>query len=321
MDINTLRNMRNQDFGAISSAFEKVANPTTDQKNYDDNRFWKLEKDKAGNGSAVIRFLPRAEGDELPWVKVFSHGFKGPTGRWYIENSLTTLGQNDPVGELNSKLWNESSDDNSPGRKQARDQKRRLHFISNILVISDPKHPENEGKVFLFKYGKKIFDKIMNKAKPTFEDERPVNVFDLWEGANFKLRMRNVEGYPNYDESVFADPAPVASSDEQILSVVNKQYKLAEFIDPKNFKTYDELKQKLEWVLSGDAAPAPTAAQLAADPIPVAAPRQFTEQKGPEFMQAPAPRIPEVQSAKIPEINDDDEDDMMAMFQRIANED
>ena len=320
MDLNSLRASRNQDFGAISSAFEKVANPTTDQKNYDDNRFWKLEKDKAGNGSAVIRFLPRAEGDELPWVKIFSHGFKGPTGRWYIENSLTTLGQNDPVGELNSKLWNESSDDNSPGRKQARDQKRRLHFISNILVVSDPKHPENEGKVFLFKYGKKIFDKIMNKAKPTFEDERPVNVFDLWEGANFKLRMRNVEGYPNYDESVFADPAPIASSDEQILEVVNKQYKLAEFVDPKNFKSYDELKAKLESVLSGDAAPVKTAAQMAADPVPVAQPRQFTEQKGPEFMQAPAPRIPEVQSAKIPEINDD-EDDMMAMFQRIANED
>lgn len=318
MDINTLRNMRNQDFGAISSAFEKVANPTTDQKNYDDNRFWKLEKDKAGNGSAVIRFLPRAEGDELPWVKVFSHGFKGPTGRWYIENSLTTLGQADPVGELNTRLWNESSDDNSPGRKQARDQKRRLHFISNILVISDPKHPENEGKVFLFKYGKKIFDKIMNKAKPTFEDERPVNVFDLWEGANFKLRMRNVEGYPNYDESVFADPSPVAPSDEQILKVVNSQYKLAEFIDPKNFKSYDELKQKLEWVLSGDSAPAPTAAQLAADPVPVAAPRQFTEAPAPTFASAPAPSAPVAKT--IPEINDDDEDDMMAMFQRIANE-
>ena len=315
MDLNSLRASRNQDFGAISSAFEKVSNPTTDQKNYDDNRFWKLEKDKAGNGSAVIRFLPRAEGDELPWVKVFSHGFKGPTGRWYIENSLTTIGQNDPVGELNSRLWNESSDDSSPGRKQARDQKRRLHFISNILVISDPKHPENEGKVFLFKYGKKIFDKIMNKAKPTFEDERPVNVFDLWEGANFKLRMRNVEGYPNYDESVFAEPAPVAPSDEQILEVVNKQYKLAEFIDPKNFKSYDELKAKLESVLSGDAAPIQSAAQMAADPIPVAQPRQFTEAPAPTYNSAPTPAV----QGKIPEINDD-EDDMMAMFQRIANE-
>lgn len=318
MDINQLRSMRNSDFGAISSAFEKVANPQSEQKNFEDNRFWKLEKDKAGNGSAVIRFLPRAEGDELPWVKIFSHGFKGPTGRWYIENSLTTLGQNDPVGELNTRLWNESSDDQSPGRKQARDQKRRLHFISNILVVSDPKHPENEGKVFLFKYGKKIFDKIMNKAKPTFEDERPVNVFDLWEGANFKLRMRNVEGYPNYDESVFAEPSPLASSDEQILSVVNAQYKLAEFVDPKNFKSYDELKAKLESVLSGDAAPVMSAAQMAADPIPVAQPRQFTEAPAPTYQSAPAPSAP---AARIPEINDNDEDDMMAMFQRIANED
>jgi len=315
MDINTLRNSRNQDFGSISSAFDKIANPSSEQRSFEDNRFWKLEKDKAGNGSAVIRFLPRVEGDELPWVKIFSHGFKGPTGRWYIENSLTTFGENDPVGELNTRLWNESTDDNSPGRKQARDQKRRLGFISNILVVSDPKHPENEGKVFLFRYGKKIFDKIMNKAKPTFEDERPVNVFDLWEGANFKLRMRNVEGYPNYDESVFAEPAPVAPSDEQILAVVNSQHKLSEFLDRKNFKTYDELKAKLESVLSGDAAPTQTAAQMAADPVPVAQPRQFAETPAPTFTSAPAP------SAKIPEINDGDDDDMMAMFQRIANED
>lgn len=315
MDINTLRNMRNQDFGAISSAFEKVANPQTDNKSYDDNRFWKLERDKAGNGSAVIRFLPRAEGDELPWVKIFSHGFKGPTGKWYIENSLTTLGQPDPVGELNTRLWNESTDDNSPGRKQARDQKRRLNYIANILVISDPKHPENEGKVFLFKFGKKIFDKIMNKAKPTFEDERPVNVFDLWEGANFKLRMRNVEGYPNYDESVFAEPSTVASTDEQILSVVNAQHKLAEFIDPKNFKSYDELKAKLESVLSGITSSVPSAMELMSDPVPVAQPKQFAEMAAPTFASAP------VSTSKMPEINEGDDDDMMAMFQRIANED
>lgn len=313
MDINTLRNMRNQDFGAISSAFDKVSNPQSDQKSFDDDRFWKLEKDKAGNGSAVIRFLPRVEGDELPWVKIFSHGFKGPTGKWYIENSLTTLNEADPVGELNTRLWNESSDDNSPGRKQARDQKRRLQFYSNILVISDPKHPENEGKVFLFKYGKKIFDKIMNKAKPTFEDERPVNVFDLWEGANFKLRMRNVEGYPNYDESVFAEPGPVAPSDEQILSVVNKQYKLSEFLDRKNFKSYDELKAKLESVLSGTTSSVPSAMELMNDPVPVAQPKQFAEAPAPSYSSAPAA------TSKIPEINDDD--DMMAMFQRIADED
>lgn len=320
MDLNTLRSQRNLDFGNITSAFEKIANPSNDQKSYDDNRFWKLEKDKAGNGSAVIRFLPRTEGDELPWVKIFSHGFKGPTGRWYIENSLTTLGETDPVGELNSRLWNESDSDTSPGREQARNQKRRLHFISNILVISDPKHPENEGKVFLFRYGKKIFDKIMNKAKPTFEDEKPVNVFDLWEGANFKLRMRNVEGYPNYDESVFTEPTPVAASDEAILAVVNQQHKLSEFLDRKNFKTYDELKEKLEWVLSTDSTPVQTAAQMAADPIRVAQPQPIPEAAAPTYpsVSAPAPTMAP-SASNIPEIND--EDDMMAMFQRIANED
>lgn len=316
MDINTLKSMRNQDFGKIASAFDKVANP--EQKSYDDDRFWKLEKDKAGNGSAVIRFLPRVEGDELPWVKIFSHGFKGPTGRWYIENSLTTpragfpTGSNDPVGELNSQLWNSGSDAN---KEIARTQKRRLHFISNVLIVSDPKHPENEGKVMLFKYGKKIFDKIMNKAKPTFEDDKPVNVFDLWEGANFKLRMRNVEGYPNYDESTFTDPVPVAQSDEAILAVVNRQYKLSEFLDPSEFKSYDELKAKLDSVLNGSAVSA-SAADMMNDPLPVAA--------APVYKEAPAPSYPdlattEAMTSKMPEVNDDDDFDMN-YFQKIANE-
>jgi hypothetical protein len=307
MDINTLRNMRNQDFGKISSAFDKAANP--ESKSYEDDRFWKLEKDKAGNATAVIRFLPRVEGDELPWVKIFSHGFKGPTGRWYIENSLTTLGKDDPVGELNSQLWNSGSDAN---KEIARTQKRRLHFISNILVVSDPKHPEHEGKVFLFKYGKKIFDKIMNKAKPTFQDESPVNVFDLWEGANFKLRMRNVEGYPNYDESTFAEPTPVKPSDEQILAIVNQQHKLGEFLDPSNFKSYDELKTKLDQVLNGSAV-STSASDLMNDPLPVAEAPSYAAAPAPSFTAAPAP------IAKAPEINDDDDFDM-SYFQKIANE-
>ena len=233
MDIQTLRKMRNSDFGAISNAFEKVANPQTETKSYADDRFWRLEGDKAGNGTATIRFLPRVEGDELPWVRIFSHGFQGPTGKWYIENSLTTLGENDPVGELNTQLWNSGSEAN---KEIARKQKRKLSFIANILVVSDPKHPENEGKVFLFKFGKKIFDKIMDKARPTFEDEKPVNVFDFWEGANFKLRMRKKDGYANYDESVFTDPVAIGDDDE-IVRVAGGQYKLAEFIDRKNFKS------------------------------------------------------------------------------------
>ena len=309
MDINTLRAMRTNDFSKISSAFES---DTNGGKSYEDNRFWKLERDKAGNANAVIRFLPRVEGDELPWVKVFSHGFKGPTGKWYIENSLTTVGKQDPVGELNTTLWNSGSDAN---KEIARSQKRRLTYISNILVVSDPTHPENNGKVMLFKYGKKIFDMIMNKAQPTFEDEKPVNVFDLWEGANFKIRMRTVEGYPNYDQSVFAEQTPVAPTDEAILAIVNQQVKLSEFIDPTNskqFKSYEELKAKLDSVLAGGVA-IPTAESMANDPLPSAPPPSFATKSEPTFTAAPAP------VSKAPEINEDDEFDM-SFFQKIANE-
>ena len=309
MDINALRSTRNNDFGKITSAFDQIANPGQQSaKSYEDDRIWKPEPDKAGNASATIRFLPKHPDDELPWVKVFSHGFQGPTGRWYIENSLTTLGENDPVGELNSKLWNSGSEAN---KEIARKQKRRLHFYSNILVVSDPKHPENEGKVMIFRFGKKIFDKIMDKARPTFEDEKPVNVFDLWEGSDFKLRMRKVEGYPNYDQSTFVEPASVASSDDQILEIVNKQYKLSEFLERKNFKTYDELKTKLELTLSGEGMG--TSANDLVDAIPTAEPRQFAE------VAAPQPKVAAPVSS-TPYISED-EDDVMSYFQKIADED
>jgi len=301
MDINTLRNMRNNDFGQITSAFDQIANPSQEKKSYKDDRFWRLEADKAGNGTATIRFLPRVDGDELPWVRLFSHGFQGPTGKWYIENSLTTIGKDDPVGELNSTLWNSGSEAN---KEIARKQKRKLSYIANILVVSDPKHPENEGKVFLFKFGKKIFDKIMDKARPTFEDEKPVNVFDFWEGANFKLRMRKVSGYANYDESMFMEPSAVGS-DEEIVKVAGGQYKLAEFIDPSNFKSYDELKQKLDQVLSGDSFASKSAAEIADEEPAVAA--------APEPKSAPAPQ-PKAVTA-------DDDDDVMSYFERIAAED
>jgi len=301
MDIQSLRKMRNSDFGAISSAFDKVANPQSEQKSFTDDRFWRLEGDKAGNGTATIRFLPRVEGDELPWVRIFSHGFQGPTGKWYIENSLTTLGENDPVGELNTQLWNSGSEAN---KEIARKQKRRLSFTANILIVSDPKHPENEGKVFLWEFGKKIFDKIMDKARPTFEDEKPVNVFDFWEGANFKLRMRKKDGYANYDESAFMEPTPISSDDEQILKIANAQHKLSEFIDRKNFKSYSELKQKLDQVLSGDSFASKSAAEIAEqEDRPVAA----------------APKIVAKAAPKMPEVTDDDED-VMSYFQKIAQE-
>ena len=302
MDIQALRKMRNSDFSKITGEFEKIANPQTETKSYGDDRFWKLEGDKAGNGTATIRFLPRVEGDELPWVRIFSHGFQGPTGKWYIENSLTTLNEQDPVGELNTKLWNSGSEAN---KEIARKQKRRLSFIANVLIVSDPKHPENEGKVFLFKFGKKIFDKIMDKARPTYEDEQPVNVFDLWEGANFKLRMRKKDGYTNYDESAFQDPSAVSEDEDKLLSFVNGQHKLSEFTDRKNFKSYDELKKKLEEVLSGDSFAGKSAAELAEDE---------------DRPVAQAPKIESKSAPKMPEITDDDED-VMSYFTKIAQED
>ena len=301
MDIQSLRKMRNSDFGQITQAFEKIANPQTETKSYADDRFWKLEGDKAGNGTATLRFLPRVEGDELPWVKIFSHGFQGPTGKWYIENSLTTLGENDPVGELNSRLWNSGTQAN---QDIARKQKRKLSFIANVLIVSDPKHPENEGKVKLFKFGKKIFDKIMDKARPTFEDEKPVNVFDLWEGANFKLRMRKKDGYSNYDESVFGEPSPASSDENTLLTIVNSQYKLSEFVDRKNFKSYDELKKKLEEVLSGDSYVSKSAADIAEEDV--APPKSVAPSR-------PAPTMKSVDA-------DEDEDDVMSYFEKIAKE-
>lgn len=302
MDINTLRKMRNSDFGKISSEFEKIANPQSESKSYQDDRFWKLEADKAGNGTATIRFLPTAEGDELPWVKIFSHGFQGPTGKWYIENSLTTIGENDPVGELNSRLWNTG---NEVDKETARKQKRKLSYVANVLIVSDPKHPENEGKVKLFKFGKKIFDKIMDKARPTFEDETPVNVFDLWAGADFKLRMRKVDGYPNYDQSAFQEPSAITEDEDQMLSIVNGQHKLSEFLDRKNFKTYEELSRKLATVLDSNGSNTPSAASIADDDsdTPV---RQVS-------VTTPKSKVTVASS-------DDDDDEAMSFFKKIAME-
>jgi hypothetical protein len=308
MDIQALRKMRNTDFGKITSEFEKIANPESGggKKSYQDDRMWKLEADKAGNGTATLRFLPRVEGDELPWVRIFNHSFQGPTGKWYIENSLTTLGEKDPVGELNSKLWNSGSDAN---KEIARKQKRKLSYICNVLIVSDPKHPENEGQVRLFKFGKKIFDKIMDKARPTFEDEKPVNVFDPFEGADFKLRMRKVDGYANYDQSTFMDPAELASGDEdKMVEILNKSYKLSEFLDRKNFKSFEELNKKLSDVLDGEGTPIKSAAALSEDD-------DYVAPKSTATTVASKP----VTVSKAPEINDDDED-VMSYFQKIADE-
>jgi len=308
MDLKTLRASRNTDFSKISSEFEKVTAPG-EKKSFEDNRFWKPERDKAGNGTATFRFLARTEGDELPWVKLFSHGFQGPTGRWYIENSLTTIGQPDPLGELNMRLWNSTTDDKSPERAQARAQKRKLGYIANVYMINDPKHPENNGKVFLFKFGKKIFDKIMDKARPTFEDQEPVNVFDYWAGANFKLRVKMVDKYPNYDTSEFESVAPLAGSDEAILEIAQTQYKLSEFMDAKNFKSYDELKKKLESVLSGAPHVGGNASAMSQD-------ENFS---APVIRSAAAPQ-PVSRPAPKPQVSNDDDEFDLSYFASIANE-
>jgi hypothetical protein len=238
----------------LAKEIEKINTPV---EKTEDTRFWYPEVDKAGNGTAIIRFLPSAavDGDDsFPWVRIFNHGFKGPTGKWYIENSLTTLGQSDPVSDYNSTLWNISSDDTSPGRKQAREQKRRLNYIANIYVKSDPKTPENEGKVKLFRFGKKIFDKITLLMNPEFEDDKPVNPFDLWNGADLKIRIRNVEGYRNYDQSTWLTPGPLDDNDKKMEEIWKQEYSLKEFIDPKHFKSYDELKKKLNDVMGFDSS-------------------------------------------------------------------
>ena len=196
MSFANLKKNRDQ-ISKLLQAAEAVGG-STEKKSYEDNRFWKPTVDKVGNGYAVIRFLPAAECNDLPWARYGDHGFKGPTGLWYIERSLTSTGQQDPVGELNSKLWNSGID---ADKEIARDRKRRLHYVSNVMVVNDPANPANEGKVFMYQYGKKIFDKIMDLMQPTFADEKPVNPFDFWEGADFKLKIRQVEGYRNYDKS------------------------------------------------------------------------------------------------------------------------
>ena len=249
MDFETLK-QSSSNFDKLTKAIEANLNPEDKEKNkskYQDDRFWKPELDKTGNGFAVIRFLPAPEGEDLPWQRVWSHAFQD-VGGWYIENSLTTLGQKDPVSEENTRLWNTGLDSD---KEIARKRKRKLSYFSNILVVSDPKHPENEGKVFLFKFGKKIFDKITEAMNPAFEDEKAVNPFDFWEGANFKLKIRKVDGYWNYDKSEFEPISKLKDTDEEIQKIWSSQYALKPFIDPSNFKSYDELKEKLNKTLTG----------------------------------------------------------------------
>ena len=282
---------------SLLGAAQKESAPQ-EKKSYVDERLWKPVMDKSGNGYAVIRFLPAPEGEDMPWAKVWNHAFQGPTGQWYIENSLTTVGQNDPVSEYNSKLWNSGVESD---KEIARKQKRKLQYYSNIYVVKDPANPQNEGKVFLYRYGKKIFDKIMEAMQPAFQDEDPVNPFDFWEGANFKLKLRKVDGYWNYDKSEFADPSALFDNDEEIEALWKTEYSLADFTAASNFKSYDELKTRLDAVLAGTVTVGK--AEDIMEDAPVAEPKVDTP-------PAPQPTV----------LGDAGEDDAMSYFEKLANE-
>ncbi len=289
MSLETLKKSNSLD--KLLNAVKEETAPQ-EKKSYVDERLWKPELDKSGNGYAVIRFLPAVEGEDMPWAKVWNHAFQGPTGQWYIENSLTTVGQKDPVSEHNTRLWNTGLESD---KEIARKQKRKLQYFSNIYVVSDSKHPENEGKVFLYRYGKKIFDKIMAAMQPEFEDESPINPFDFWDGANFKLKIRKVDGYWNYDKSEFETPSALGD-DSVIESVWKKQYSLKEFTAPTNFKSYEELKTRLDAVLSGTVSVGNVTDTM--DDEPIVSPKVDT---------------------KPVESKQEDEDDTMDYFSKLAN--
>jgi len=275
-----------------------------------DDRLWKPEMDKSGNGYAVVRFLPAPEGEDLPWVKLYKHAFQGPGG-WYIENSLTTLGQKDPVSELNTTLWNNGTD---AGKEEARKQKRKLEYYSNIYVVKDPANPQNEGKVFLYKFGKKIFDKIMGAMQPEFEDEEPINPFDFWAGADFKIKIKKVAGYWNYDSSEFARPGALLDGDDDALEALwKKEYSLQEIVAPDQFKSYDDLKKRLNMVL-GNSAPKsrPVAEEVNDEDDFRGSSRELTDDLRGELNS--------LQPTTSSSYSDEDEDDALSYFQKLAEE-
>ena len=305
MSFEALKRSRGN-FDKLTKELESLNKTTTTQSSGKDERLWRPELDKSGNGFAVIRFLPAVEGEELPWARLWNHAFQGPGG-WYIENSLTTMNKKDPVSEDNSRLWNTGLDSD---KEIARKRKRKLTYYTNILVVSDPKNPENDGQVKLFKFGKKIFDKITEAMQPQFEDEKPLNPFDFWEGADFKLKIRKVDGYWNYDKSEFAQMSPVADNDEEIQSVWKRQFALTEFSDPSTFKSYDDLKARFEKVVYG------TGNTTTADKIDT--PTIDDEVSAPvvEKQSEPKPSV-----APIESIDKDGDDDTMDYFSKLVEED
>jgi len=288
--------------GSLTAKLVKEVEKMNNNGTSGDDRLWKLDVDKSGNGYAVIRFLPAPDGEDLPFVKLYSHAFQGPGG-WYIENSLTTLGQKDPVSEYNTQLWNNGTDH---GKETARKQKRKLTYTSNIYVVKDPANPENEGKVFLFKYGKKIFDKLTAAMQPEFEDEEAIDPFDFWQGANFKLKAKNVAGYRNYDSSEFAAVSPLLDDDDALEAIWKKEISLAEIVATDQFKTYEDLKRRLDYVL-GNTAPRQDAE--VEDEVEIIE-RERAEQE--------VTAVADSTSRSV--TTDEDEDDALSYFAKLAEE-
>ena len=300
--------------GSLTSKLVKEVEKMNNTSGGGDDRLWKPEMDKTGNGYAVIRFLPAPEGEELPWAKMYSHAFQGPGG-WYIENSLTTIGQKDPLGEYNRELWNSGSD---ADKDTVRKQKRKLSYYSNIYVVQDKANPQNEGKVFLFKYGKKIFDKIMESMQPEFEDETPINPFDFWQGANFKLKIKKVQGYWNYDSSEFDRIAPLLDDDDALEALWKKEYSLTALTAADQFKTYEQLETRLKMVL-GQKSSRPRLDEEVEDED------NDRGSYAPDFSsRSQKSELPEDLSAQLSNLSssksDEDEDDALSYFQRLAEE-
>ena len=285
--------------GSLTAKLVKEVEKMNNTGGNTDDRIWKLDVDKGGNGYAVNRFLPAPENEDLPFVKLYSHAFQGPGG-WYIENSLTTLGQKDPVSEYNSLLWNNGTD---LGKETARKQKRKLTYVSNVYVVKDPANPENEGKVFLFKYGKKIFDKLTAAMQPEFEDEEAIDPFDFWQGANFKLKAKNVAGYRNYDSSEFAAVSPLLNDDDALESLWKKQFSLAELVAGDQFKTYEELKTRLDYVLGNKKTATP----------------EYEVADEDNDLGAAEELVTAAVSTTPSSVNEDD-DDALSYFQKLAEE-
>jgi hypothetical protein len=314
----SFENLKKQSkLGSLTAKLVKEVEKMSTTASSGDDRLWKPEMDKTGNGFAVIRFLPAPEGEDVPWAKMYSHGFQG-NGGWFIEHSLTTLGQKDPVSEYNRTLWNSG---NEKDKETVRKQKRKLSYYSNIYVVKDPANPANEGRVFLFKYGKKIFDKIMEAMQPEFEDETPINPFDFWQGANFKLKIVKKDGYWNYDKSEFDRVAPLLDDDDALEAVWKKCYSLSAVTAPDQFKSYEELENRLNVVLGLNTPPTRSRAVVEQEDeyesysqTPTAESRAVEELEQ-SYARSKSPSLPVVNSA-----DDDDTDDALAYFSKLAND-